>query len=264
MSATPARSRRAVHAAGPASAVLASLLLLGGCASGGSAGSAGSARTAPGTSADGGASASQPTATASGPASAPPAGGTDGKCPALPDVSDRAAAQGPFPAGDVTWVDFKTSKLPVSKLSGPAVVTGEVARCYARTPRGAVLALANASVRTANADDTKTVVEQLVVGNPDRDLYLATVLHGRGAATSAAAPQGQYAGFRVASYNQDMAEVQLAIRFPNGVHRTVVLLAVWSEGDWKFKVTGTGQQTDQVDQTYSLSSTFVPFSAMSS
>lgn len=78
----------------------------------------------------------------------------------------------PPPPGGVTWDLHGVVALPSFKAAGPAVAGEDVARCYARTPVGALLATSQISVRYLAADDWRTVTRTQTVG-AGRDAYIA-------------------------------------------------------------------------------------------
>ncbi|GAB2718012.1 hypothetical protein [Kitasatospora kifunensis] len=200
------------------------------------------------------------TPTAAAPSSgALPSTASSSDCPQLADTSQAQPDQRSF-AGDVTWAAFGSYQLPVSKQSGPAVVSGDVARCYAHTPRGAVIALMNSSVRSANATDWRSVVEQEVLPGPERDTYSGFVAASRGnGATPPQASLAQYAGFNVVSYTSDTAVVDVVLSFPASGYKSILLTAVWSNGDWRQKMTTDGQQSSSYRALNTLAG-YIPFS----
>ncbi|MFD8756054.1 hypothetical protein ACFV0O_34520 [Kitasatospora sp. NPDC059577] len=167
-----------------------------------------------------------------------------------------------FAAGELAWKDFHGYQLPESQSSGPAVRSGEVARCYSHTPRGAVLALAQTSIRSSAADNWRPVIDQQVAPGPERDSYLQFVTADRvnpSKPSPAFSTIGQYAAYQVNSYTADTAVVTFAIKFPmGGAYRTVVLTAVWDGGDWKQKMTPNGQQSSSFGQQKTVTD-MVPF-----
>ncbi|MER8069071.1 hypothetical protein ABTZ59_12340 [Streptomyces sp. NPDC094034] len=176
--------------------------------------------------------ASRPSANgATAPAASAPAG--DEGCPELPDRRQELPTAAPR---GVTWALFGTVALPTSEESGPAVVGDDVARCYARTPVGALLATSQISVRHLAADDWRKVTRLQTVG-AGRDAYVA----GRTEAekTSRTDPDGgvhgQIAGFRFVTYDDSTAVVQTVWRFPDGALRAAITTVLWLDGDWRLE-----------------------------
>ncbi|MEU2730144.1 hypothetical protein ABZ650_20745 [Streptomyces griseoviridis] len=170
--------------------------------------------------------------------SAPPPGATgahasDGTCPTLSDT--RQGVPTAEPAG-VTWALYDGVALPASKAAGPADTGKDLARCYARTPLGALLASSQISVRYLAADDWKSVTRAQTVG-AGRDSYLAD----RAAAEKTAAPDGdrpahgQIAGFRFVTYHDTTAVIETVWRFPAGQLQAATTTMLWRAGDWRLE-----------------------------
>lgn len=173
----------------------------------------------------------------------------DGACPALKDTT--TALPDLAPKG-VTWELFRTMALPSSKASGPAVIEGDVARCYAHTPTGALLAAAQISTRSALAEDWQTVMKRQAYGDA-----LGELMKKRAAAEKKApAPDpepgelGQLAGFRFVTYSKTFAVIELVTRFnqPEFLQVSTVTLR-WSPkaDDWQYEVSHAHAQPKSVD-----------------
>lgn len=160
-------------------------------------------------------------------------GSTGAGCPALSDTGQTVPTV--EPAG-VTWQLYDGVALPASKAAGPAVAGDDVARCYARTPVGALLASSQIGVRYLAADDWKTVTRTQTVG-AGRDSYLAD----RAAAEKTAAPDqdspvhGQIAGFRFVTYHDTTAVIETVWRFPAGQLQAATTTVLWRDGDWRLE-----------------------------
>ncbi|MEU6201518.1 hypothetical protein [Streptomyces sp. NPDC047061] len=154
-------------------------------------------------------------------------------CPRLPD--NRQDVPDSAPAG-VTWTLYHSVALPSSGAAGPAVVDSDVARCYARTPVGALLAASQIGVRYLAADDWLTVTRTQTVG-PGRDTYIAA----RTEAERTASPDqedsahGQIAGFRFVTYGGTTAVIQSVWRFPDGRLQAALTTVLWRDGDWRLE-----------------------------
>ncbi|MFI6662836.1 hypothetical protein ACIBL8_45935 [Streptomyces sp. NPDC050523] len=172
-------------------------------------------------------------------ASGEPAGG-GAQCPALSDAS-RDLPDSTLKG--VTWDLYHSVALPRSKDAGPAVVEGDVLRCYAHTPLGALLATSQISVRYLTADDWLVVTRTQTVG-AGRDAYIA----GRTKAERSADPdpdtgpageddagQGQIAGFRFVTYHDTTAVIQTVWRSPGGQLQAATTTVLWKGGDWRLE-----------------------------
>ncbi|MBQ1094394.1 hypothetical protein [Streptomyces sp. B93] len=164
--------------------------------------------------------------------SAPAADGGD--CPELTDRARDIPAAAP---ADVTWTLYGSVALPSSRAAGPAVTDDDVARCYARTPLGALLATSQISVRYLAAGDWREVTRAQTVG-AGRDAYIAD--RGEAERTADAdgatgAVHGQIAGFRFVTYHDTTAVIQTVWRFPDGRMQSATTTVLWRDGDWKLE-----------------------------
>jgi hypothetical protein len=174
-------------------------------------------------------------ATSADRAAPPPSTGADGgvSCPPLADKRQDVPTSAPK---GVTWSLFSAIALPSSTESGPAVVGKSVARCYARTPVGALLATSQISVRYLAADDWLTVTRTQTVG-AGREPYIAA----RTEAEKTTPPNGdgtahaQIAGFRFDTYTDNTAVIETVWRFPDGRMQAATTTALWQDGDWRLE-----------------------------
>ncbi|MEV7345466.1 hypothetical protein [Streptomyces sp. NPDC093544] len=156
-----------------------------------------------------------------------------GSCPELADGEQDLPTSAP--AG-VTWNLYGSVALPSSEEAGPATAGKDVARCYAHTPVGALLANSQISVRYLAADDWLKVTRTQTVG-AGRDAYITD----RTKAEQTAAPagdsgsHGQIAGFRFVTYNDTTAVIQTVWRFPDGQLQAATTTVLWQDGDWRLE-----------------------------
>ncbi|MFE6487947.1 hypothetical protein ACFVGN_34135 [Streptomyces sp. NPDC057757] len=156
-------------------------------------------------------------------------------CPELSD--ERQDLPASAPAG-VTWSLYDSVALPSSKKAGPALAGKDVARCYAHTPVGALLATSQISVRYLAADDWLEVTRTQTVG-AGRDAYITDRTKAEATAVpdddAGGGAHGQIAGFRFVTYNDTTAVVQTVWRFPDGRMQAATTTALWQEGDWRLE-----------------------------
>ncbi|MFF0728731.1 hypothetical protein [Streptomyces sp. NPDC004134] len=178
----------------------------------------------------------------------PPArgGGAGGTCPELADARQDIPTAAPR---GTTWSLYEGVALPASEQAGPAVADADVARCYARTPVGALLATSQISVRYLAARDWRKVTRTQTVG-PGRDAYLAE----RAEAEESAPPtgpeggaHGQIAGFRFVTYTGTTAVIQTVWRFPDGRMQAATTTVLWQEGDWRLEYPAAPAAATPVD-----------------
>ncbi|MGR4884901.1 hypothetical protein ACIPUC_36575 [Streptomyces sp. LARHCF249] len=146
------------------------------------------------------------------------------------------------------WTDFGPLRLPASKTSGPAVTEGQVARCYARTPRGAVLALVNISARASNGPDWRKVVKQQVFPDAAKDVFEQGTAANRSGQPDYPEKSNRMvpAGYKLVTYTPDAAVIDIAYRNPGGTVTTVLMTARWHEGDWKQQMAPEGGVSESV------------------
>ncbi|MFC9844411.1 hypothetical protein ACFWFF_03820 [Streptomyces sp. NPDC060223] len=164
-----------------------------------------------------------------------PSGSADDgtSCPELADSEQDLPTSAPT---GVTWTLYGSVALPSSEEAGPAAAGKDVARCYAHTPVGALLATSQISVRYLAADDWLKVTRTQTVG-AGRDAYITD----RTEAEETAAPagdggsHGQIAGFRFVTYNDTTAVIQTVWRFPDGRMQAATTTVLWQAGDWRLE-----------------------------
>ncbi|WP_125189124.1 hypothetical protein [Streptomyces sp. RP5T] len=111
-----------------------------------------------------------------------------------------------------------------------------MARCYAHTPVGALLATSQISVRYLAADDWLKVTRTQTVG-AGRDTYIADRTKSEQTAPPDAggSVHGQIAGFRFVTYNDTTAVIQTVWRFPDGRMQAATTTMLWQDGDWRLE-----------------------------
>jgi hypothetical protein len=170
-------------------------------------------------------------------------------------------------SADLNWIDFHGIKLPVSAQDGPHHVSGGLAWGFTDTPRGALLAAVNITVRTAAqwgpAIYQKTIRNQ--VTGPDT----STLLQGDAsdyAALQAAAHvrPGQPAGrgyaveaaYQFAAYTPFAATVDIVTEGPGAAGATVLTVTrievIWLRGDWRVVAPADGNWASSATTASSL------------
>lgn len=190
--------------------------------------------------------------------------------PVVAPTSGRATTEGPAPsvcglpgyetsgtlakAPQATWTLVGTTAAPRNATAGPGRTDDQGYRsCYAHTVEGAVFAGANFLAMSSKPDLAKKVAEGSVVPGPGRDRALAAPTNSGGGTRI------QTMGFRVLSYTGERASVDIAFRTSNGAYAGIVWELVWSEGDWKFRLTDSGELVSQPVQLRDLGG-YVPWS----
>ncbi|MEU2717798.1 hypothetical protein [Streptomyces sp. NPDC007205] len=189
------------------------------------------------------------------PASSP---ATTGNACGLSDTNQTPPTSTPK---DVTWQLVKGDALPTSPSAGPGKVDGPVARCYAHTPLGALIAVSQIGGRIgvgSNADVIKILKAQAVPG-PGVDHGLKVLA---GSEIGDGKVDGQLAGFQFASYTPDTAVINLVGHMNNGSYNVATFTVKWLDGDWKIQLQDTGADSSNVSQVTSTAG-YVPWSGVS-
>lgn len=179
----------------------------------------------------------------------PPSGAAQpaaGAC--RPSHTDQAIPQ-EAPAG-VRWELFYNIALPSSPTAGPLQIRDGVARCYARTPVGALIAVQQIGVRAGFGPAWESIVAEQFMPGPGRDAYARS----RAAFVPDRQPgaYSQTAGFKFISYSQQSAVVQIVDRATDGGLWATTWTVVWSEGTWKLQATPDGKASSEAQALTSL------------
>ncbi|GAA2145742.1 hypothetical protein [Actinomadura napierensis] len=145
------------------------------------------------------------------------------------------------------WERFEGVAVPFSPLVGPLDVQGDIARCYEHTPRGALIAAVQISVRLDRSTRWQKILGQQVVAGKGNAAYARVRAASHPVLTGKAA---QITGFRIVSYTPQTAVVGTVSRDPAHRGRTARTTTVKWEGDWKLAPTpegSTGSAPKNVD-----------------
>lgn len=183
----------------------------------------------------------------------PPVAGQVPIVPGAPVVGQQPLTTAP--AGTV-WTLVKGIALPSIPGQGPSVVSGDLARGYAHTATGALLAVVNASYRNSVAtdDEWRAIAEATLAPGNGTDLFV----HDRAAIkTDSSSNPGdsgytQVGGFEFLSYTPDDAVIQVVTTGSNGVLQVGAYHAVWVTGDWKLHLSDDGKFTPSTQQVSSM------------
>ncbi|MEV4440924.1 hypothetical protein AB0K09_18280 [Streptomyces sp. NPDC049577] len=162
---------------------------------------------------------------------------------------------------NITWQLVKGSALPTSTIAGPGKVEGHVARCYAHTPLGALIAASQIGDRLGSANNAEAfqILKNQTVPGPgvDRDLQALNTHELKGGAGD-----GQMAAFQYVSYSPDAAVMNLVYRMNNGTFNVATFTVKWLDGDWKIKIQDNGADSSNVSQVTSTVG-YIPWSGVS-
>jgi len=219
-------------------AAIALIVVEVGGGSGGSHTAAPKPRSTPTGSPEGSSSSTTATTTGTGASCSLPAGNQ-----AVPDYT---------PAG-ITWQIFQTIALPYSPTYGPQHVSGDIARCYAHDPTGALIAATQLSARVVASPNTD-VAEQQVVPGPGRAAFIAkdsqALKNQQGGNTPGSF--AQFAGFKYVTYTPATAVVELVTQGSNGGYQAEAVTVAWTNGDWKLVLQPDGSTSPNAFPVTSL------------
>jgi len=189
----------------------------------------------------------------------PPVGAAPSRQPTSPSTSgstEPSAASGgsvcglpegkptiPGPGLASKWELIGKTAAPTAPAEfGPGKVSSDGVRtCFAHNPTGALYAAANFAGYSAEGKP-EVLFQDLAAKGPARDRYLTAppTFTPRDGTLSM-----QIAAFRVVSYTNDLAVLEIGIGGSNGVKLSAPYTLKWEDGDWKVIVTET--QPSQVE-----------------
>lgn len=140
--------------------------------------------------------------------------------------------------------------LPATRTAGPAQVNGDVARCYAHTPLGALIASVQITARSMSAKDWRPIIDQQTTGDGKINYIQQRENFENSQGTSAAVgpdEHGQLAGFKFVTYNADTAVIELVWRAKSGALASGASTMRWTGGDWKTEIALSQAPSQQLD-----------------
>ena len=160
----------------------------------------------------------------------------------LPDADQQVPVVAP---SGVTWQLWQSVALPFSKVAGPQIVQGDMARCYAHTPSGALLAAVQISYRLTVSSDWKPIVEQQVMPGTGRNALISLEKAAAKEPGPSTPPGGysQLAAFLFVTYTPQVAVVDLVGRSDSGTMQMATFTVDWSSRDWELVAQPSGELT---------------------
>lgn len=162
---------------------------------------------------------------------------------------------------NIKWDLLKGDAMPTSPIAGPGKVEGPVARCYAHTPLGALLAASQIGDRLGVASNREAaeIIKAQAVPGPGVDRALTLL---QGAELGTGTTDGHTAGFQFVSYTADTAVINMVSRMNNGTFNTATFTMKWVDGDWKIQLQPNGANSSNVSQVESTAG-YVTWSGVS-
>lgn len=139
-------------------------------------------------------------------------------------------------APDTKWELVGTVAAPTDPSSaGPGTVDSSGFRsCFSHTPTGALFGAVNVMALASDRSLTTELANKLVVPGPGQKALLNQ------ATSATATARYQIAGFKIDSYSDTTATVDLAVNFSTGETLSFPIQLQWLGGDWKVKTTDDG------------------------
>lgn len=177
----------------------------------------------------------------------------------LPGSDDSALGVAP----DSEWELVGTTVVPTApETIGPGMVSADGFRsCFAQTPAGALFAAANL-VGLGSVQDVemqRKLTEQLVVPSAGQQAALEDLAERDFSSPSSASIQ--ISGFRLLSYTDESANVDIAFTTQNGAVGHASIPLRWTDGDWKTEIADNGQLLNEPTQLNDLSD-YIPWSGV--
>jgi hypothetical protein len=162
----------------------------------------------------------------------------------------------------VEWEFLGGIAAPKSSEHGPGTVDEEtgVRSCYSHTPEGALLAMAGLLASSGDDDLFLETSKALSLDGPGKDIGIGQI-EERIASDTSANPPIELAGFRLLSYTDKQATVEIVASGDSGsdlVYFTTSGVLEWHEGDWYVKYNDDGSSGPVQGQLSNLSG-YIPW-----
>ncbi|MCU1633059.1 MAG: hypothetical protein JWM61_1711 [Micrococcaceae bacterium] len=145
---------------------------------------------------------------------------------------------------DVEWEFLGGIAAPRSAEHGPGVVDEQtgVRSCYSHTPEGALLAATGRLAASGNTELLLETTRALSLEGPGKDIGIERIQR-RIDSGSTTTPPIEIEGFRLLSYNNDEATVEVVASGDSGselIYYTTSVVMGWHQGDWYLKYEDDG------------------------
>lgn len=139
----------------------------------------------------------------------------------------------------VEWEPIRSLYIPVSDEHGPGVVdeATQVRTCFSRTPEGALFSAVSMLGASADPELLVETIETRGADSPGKTIALGQAQE-RASQSDQTMPPMEVAGFRILSFSEDAASVEVVMSVDDGsqeLYQTTSADMVWEDGDWKFK-----------------------------
>ena len=158
---------------------------------------------------------------------------------------------------DIEWEFIGGIAAPKSAEHGPGVVDEQtgVRSCYSYTPEGALLSLSNLLAASGDPELLLRTTEAVALEGPGKDIDMER-LQRRVNSGSSTSPPVKIEGFRLLSYNDDEATVEVVASGDSGselVYITTSAVMEWHNGDWYIRYNDDGSSGPVEGQISDLS-----------
>lgn len=172
---------------------------------------------------------------------APSAGSSDG-CPSV-----VASSTGPLDSvpADLTWTLSDQDLVPTSTEAGPVIDEGGVARCFAHSAEGALIAAVRIQAQVMGATPASwPAARQGLAPGPLAEAFdaqVTTLLAQPPPPADTVTPFAAVAGFKFLSYSGADAVVEIVYRTQGGILYAADETMLWSAGDWHLALLGPSE-----------------------
>lgn len=140
---------------------------------------------------------------------------------------------------DVEWEPIRSLYVPTSEEHGPGVVdeSTQVRSCFSRTPEGALLSAVSMLGASADPELLVDTIQARGAESPGKTIALGQAQE-RASQNDQTMPPMEVAGFRILSFSEDAASVEVVMSVDDGtqdLYQTTSADMEWQDGDWKFK-----------------------------
>ncbi|OBC06989.1 MULTISPECIES: hypothetical protein [Gordonia] len=161
---------------------------------------------------------------------------------------NAAPGGGPVPAPDaapststvtsrpITWLQVGPVQLPFSDTAGPRVQEGVLARGFAHTADGALIAALQIPFRVYSLSGTEQIIADQVLGDDsDRDEVRAQASRLQASLDTNQVLPRAFAWRAYEPYDDQAATYDIATPTADGQYNVFRLTVVWISGDWKYQ-----------------------------
>lgn len=163
-------------------------------------------------------------------------GGNDTTSPLGGQVPSQNTEPSTVTSSPVTWLQVGPVQLPFSDSAGPRVQEGVLARGFAHTPDGALIAALQIPLRVYSLSGTDQIMADQVLGDDaDRDEVRAQASRLQASLDADQVLPRAFAWRAYEPYDDQLATYDIATATDDGQYNVFRFTVVWISGDWKYQ-----------------------------